>query len=71
MNKYKALRIKEGYTQQAWADLFGVRLNTIQKWESEENKPGWKSKENFMKLFKVDVDALFTEVVAEEVHKRR
>ena len=71
MNRMKGLRIKEGYTQQAWADLFDVKLNTVQKWEAGDSKPGLRSKKDIKKLLKVDVDALFAEDDLNEILGRR
>lgn len=66
MNKMKELRENNGYTQQQFADLLDVTINTVQKWEQGATKPGRRSQKDLRHAFPEieDIDSLFS---AEEV----
>ena len=51
MNKMKELRERNGYTQQQFADLLDVTINTVQKWEQGVSNPGRRSKKDLKEIF--------------------
>jgi DNA-binding transcriptional regulator YiaG len=51
--RMKLLRTSNGYTQKQFAELLGVAVNTVQKWEQGVRSPDRRSKIALRKIFKV------------------
>lgn len=63
----KYLRLKNGYSQDYIADLFGYKsYTTIQKWESGESEPSVKKLRELAKLYNVSMNTLLTKDIEKE-----
>lgn len=63
----KYLRLKNGYSQDYIADLFGYKsYTTIQKWESGESEPSVKKLRELANLYNVSMNTLLTKDIEEE-----
>lgn len=54
----KDLRVKEGLTQEAFANMFGVTYQAVSKWENGKNMPDISILKSISKKFNVSIDDL-------------
>lgn len=63
----KYLRLKNGFSQDYIAELFGYKsYTTIQKWESGESEPSVKKLKELAKLYNVSMNVLLTKDIEKE-----
>ena len=62
-------RLKCGYTQKELANMLGVSVQTISKWERGDGMPDLKTLCKMAELFSVSIDFFVTEGAAEQMKK--
>jgi len=63
LRSIKDLRTENGYTQERFAELLDVSVDTVRKWEQGVNGVGRRSKKDIKRLFPTveEIDNLFNE----------
>lgn len=56
--RLRALRIKKGLSMRKAAELLGISLSMLQRYESGENSPSIERLSRFASILKVDVNSL-------------
>lgn len=59
---FKKIRKEHGYTQQSFADKFGICIETIRNWEQGRNVPELDTIYKLCDFFECDMDHLFNNI---------
>lgn len=61
----KFIRKQKGLTQQAFANLIGIKRSSLGAYEEGRAKPNYKTIENIAKKFNISIEKLFTQDLAQ------